>query len=168
MRLLAGFALVLVGIAFVQGQLVVPQINNLNAVISLLPQFQVNESFSSINIQTELLYLFLRVLLVNWIKFFHNLLAFSHLLNYNPLKIKLLKLLQVNLEVILILMQSKTNYDQFSNNSLDRNHKTGQLLMSFSNKLLMLPFLLYLAWFLVSSANVKQLTLVLVLVIFLH
>jgi hypothetical protein len=40
MRLLTGFALVLVGIAFVQSQLVIPQINNLDAVISLLPQLQ--------------------------------------------------------------------------------------------------------------------------------
>jgi len=40
MRLLAGFTLVLVGIAFAQSQLVVPQINNLNAIVSLLPQFQ--------------------------------------------------------------------------------------------------------------------------------
>jgi predicted ATPase len=40
MRLLAGFALVLVGIAFAQSQLVVPQFNNLNAVLSLVPQIQ--------------------------------------------------------------------------------------------------------------------------------
>ena len=42
MRLLAGLALLLVGIAFAQGQLVVPQTNNLNAVLALLPQLQVN------------------------------------------------------------------------------------------------------------------------------
>ncbi|CAF4073702.1 unnamed protein product [Adineta steineri] len=40
MRLLAPFAVLLVSIAFAQSQLVVPQINNLNAVISLLPQLQ--------------------------------------------------------------------------------------------------------------------------------
>jgi hypothetical protein len=40
MRFLAGFALVLVGLACVQSQLVIPQINNLDAVISLLPQLQ--------------------------------------------------------------------------------------------------------------------------------
>ncbi|UJR38165.1 hypothetical protein I4U23_030842 [Adineta vaga] len=40
MRFLAGFALIFVSIAFIQGQLVIPQVNNLNALISLLPQFQ--------------------------------------------------------------------------------------------------------------------------------
>ncbi|CAF2987293.1 unnamed protein product, partial [Rotaria sp. Silwood2] len=40
MRLLATLALVLVSIAFVQCQLVVPQLNNLNALTSLFPQIQ--------------------------------------------------------------------------------------------------------------------------------
>jgi uncharacterized membrane protein YqhA len=40
MRLLAVFALVLVGIVCVQGQLVVPQINNVDLILSLLPQLQ--------------------------------------------------------------------------------------------------------------------------------
>ena len=41
MRLLVGFAFVFVSIALIQGQLVVPQFNNLNAIISLIPQIQV-------------------------------------------------------------------------------------------------------------------------------
>ena len=44
MRVLAGVALLLVGIAFAQSQLVIPQTNNLNAVLSLLPQLQVNRT----------------------------------------------------------------------------------------------------------------------------
>jgi hypothetical protein len=41
---LAGLALLLVGITFAQGQLVIPQTNNLNAVLSLIPQLQVNRT----------------------------------------------------------------------------------------------------------------------------
>jgi hypothetical protein len=52
MRLLVGFAFAIVGIACVQSQLVLPQLNNnLNAVVTLLPQLQVNSYNLSIFIQ---------------------------------------------------------------------------------------------------------------------
>ena len=41
MRLLVGFTLVIFSVAFVQSQLVIPQVNNLNTVLALLPQIQV-------------------------------------------------------------------------------------------------------------------------------
>ena len=59
MRLFAGLALLLVGIAFAQAQLVIPQTNNLNAVLSLLPQLQVNRTFLS-NKRESLIFLGIR------------------------------------------------------------------------------------------------------------
>jgi hypothetical protein len=49
MRFLADFALVIVGIAYLQSQFAIPQVNNnLNTVIVLLPQLQVNHYSLSI------------------------------------------------------------------------------------------------------------------------
>jgi hypothetical protein len=52
MRLLVGFALVIIGITCAQSQFAVPQLNNnLNAVVTLLPQLQVNRYNLSVFIQ---------------------------------------------------------------------------------------------------------------------